>query len=288
MNNADLQVRTLSETSAEKIHEAFTDAFSEYEVPLEMPLEKLQEMMITRDLNPEFSVGCFDGEKLVGFILTGYREMAGQKVCYDGGTGVIKAYQRKGIGEMMLKELLQFLKDTSVSQFVLEVLENNTPAINLYEKYGFAKTRKLHCFEIEKQNLRPVPDRGFGVSVVCPAMIFENDEKYSLFQPTWQNENQSVLNVKENYTLVSLTCSGRMLCYGFIHKTKGDIPQIGILDEWKHWGLEAHLIAELARHTHSPKLIILNVEENNYLADALQKLGFSNFVNQWEMVLEIV
>lgn len=287
MNNADLQVRTLSETSVEKIHEAFIDAFSEYEVPLEMPLEKLKEMMITRDLNPEFSVGCFDGEKLVGFILTGYRETTGQKVCYDGGTGVIKAYQRKGIGEMMLKELLQFLKERGVSQFVLEVLENNSPAINLYEKYGVAKTRKLHCFEIEKQNLRPVPDRGFGVSVVTPAKILENDEKYSLFQPTWQNENQSVLNVKENYTLVSLSCTGRMLCYGFIHKTKGDIPQMGILDEWKNWGLEAHLVAELARHTNSQKLIVLNVEGNNYLTDALQKLGFSNFVNQWEMVLVI-
>ncbi len=284
MNNTDLQIRTLLETSVETIHEAFIDAFSEYEVPLEMPLEKLQEMMKTRDLNPGFSVGCFDGEKLVGFILIGYREIAGQKVCYDGGTGVIKAYQRKGIGEMMLKELLQLLKGKGVSQFVLEVLENNMPAINLYEKYGFVKTRKLECFEIEKEKLRPVPDRGFGVSAVCPAKILENGEKYNLFQPTWQNENQSVLNVKENYTLVSLSCTGRVLCYGYIHKTRGDISQIGILYEWKHWGLEAHLIAELARHTHSPKLRILNVEENNYIAEVLKKLEFSNFVNQWEMV----
>ncbi len=149
MNN--LQIKVLTGTPVEKIHEAFTDAFSEYEVRIDMPLEKLVEMMKTRDLNPDFSVGCFDGDLLVGFILTGYREIAGQKVCYDGGTGVIKAYQRKGIGEMMLKELLQFLKGKGISRFVLEVLENNTPAINLYEKYGFVKTRKLHCFEIEKQ-----------------------------------------------------------------------------------------------------------------------------------------
>ncbi len=287
MNKQNLQIRLLTGTPVEKIHEAFIDAFSEYEVKLDMPIEKLVEMMKTRNLNPDFSVGCFDGEKLVGFILTGYREITGQKVCYDGGTGVIKAYQRKGIGEMMLKEWLLLLKEKGVSRFVLEVLENNTPAINLYEKYVFAKIRKLHCFEIEKQNLHPVPDRGFGVSVVNPATIFENNEIYSLFQPTWQNENQSVLNVKENYTLVSLACTGRVLCYGYIHKTKGDIPQIGILDEWKQWGLEAHLLNELAKQTESKKLIVLNVEENNYLAGVLKKQEFSNFVNQWEMVLEL-
>lgn len=286
MNNTNLQIRTLSGTSVETIHEAFIDAFSEYEVPIDMPVEKLREMMVTRDLNPDWSVGCFDGDLLVGFILTGYREKYSVKTCYDGGTGVIKAYQRKGVGEMMLKELLQLLKEKGVSRFVLEVLENNTPAINLYEKYGFAKIRILQCFEIEKQKLRPVPDRGFGVSVVNPATVVENEKKYNLFTPTWQNEIQSVINVKENYTLVSLSCTNRVLCYGYVHKTRGDIPQIGILEEWKNWGLEAHLINELAKHTESKNLIVLNVEENNYLAEVMQKLEFGNFVNQFEMILK--
>jgi ribosomal protein S18 acetylase RimI-like enzyme len=282
----NFQIRSLSNTPVEKIHEAFVDAFSEYEVKLDMPLEKLVEMMKTRDLNPDFSVGCFDGDLLVGFILTGYREINGQKVCYDGGTGVIKTFQRKGIGEMLLKELLQLLKEKGVSRFVLEVLENNTPAIKLYEKHGFAKTRKLECFEIKKHELRTVPDRGFGITITNPATLIQNEEIYRLYQPTWQNEIQSVLNVRENYTCISLSCSSKILGYGFIHKTKGDIPQIGILEEWKNWGLEAHLIAELAKHTVSEKLIVLNVEAENYLAESLRKLGFRNTVNQWEMVLE--
>ena len=135
--------------------------------------------------------------------------------------------------------------------------------------------------------MRPVPDRGFGISVVNPSTIVINEKKYSLFTPTWQNEIQSVINVRENYTLVSLSCSGKVLCYGYIHKTKGDIPQIGILEEWKQWGLEAHLFHELAKHSESEILIVLNVEENNYLAETLRKLGFSNFVNQFEMQLQM-
>ncbi|MGE0019871.1 MAG: GNAT family N-acetyltransferase [Draconibacterium sp.] len=282
-----LQIKKLSGTPVEKIHEAFIDAFSEYEVPIDMPLNKLQEMMVTRDLNPDWSVGCFDGDLLVGFILTGYRKINGQKVCYDGGTGVIKAYQRKGIGEMLLKELLLILRKEQVHQFVLEVLENNTPAIKLYQNHGFAKTRKLECFEIGKNELRPVPDRSFGITVTNPATLFQYEELYRLYPPTWQNENQSVMNVSESYTCVSLSCTSKILGYGFIHKTKGDIPQIGILEEWKHWGLEAHLIAELAKHTESEKIIVLNVEAENYLGETLNKLGFRNSVNQWEMALKM-
>ncbi len=119
-----------------------------------------------------------------------------------------------------------------------------------------------------------------------PATLIHNEEKYRLYSPTWQNEIQSVLNVNENYTCISLSCTSKILGYGFIHKTKGDIPQIGILEEWKQWGLEAHLIAELAKHTESEKIIVLNVEADNYLGETLRKLGFRNSVNQWEMVLE--
>jgi len=284
----NFQIKNLSGTPVENIHEAFTDAFSEYEVKLDMPLEKLVEMMKTRDLNPDYSVGCFDGDLLVGFILTGYREINGQKVCYDGGTGVIKTYQRKGIGEMLLKELLLILREKHIDRFLLEVLENNTPAINLYEKHRFEKTRKLECYEIEKTELRSVPDRGFGITVTNPATLIQNEEKYRLYPPTWQNEIQSVLNVNENYTCISLSCTSKILGYGFIHKTKGDIPQIGILEECKNRELEAHLMEELARHTIADKLVVLNVEYGNYLSEVLQKLGFKNFVNQWEMVLEMI
>lgn len=282
----NLKIKSLINVPLEKVHQAFVEAFSDYEVPIQMPFEKFAEMMKTRDLYLDFSVGCFDGDLLVGFILTGYREIGNQKVGYDGGTGVIKAYQRKGIGEMLLKELLAILRKKQISRFVLEVLENNTPAIKLYEKNGFAKTRKLECFEMVKHELRPVPDRGFGITVTNPATLIQNEELYRLYPPTWQNEIQSVLNVSENYTCISLACSSKILGYGFIHKTKGDIPQIGILEEWKHWGLEAHLIAELARHTNSEKIMVLNVEADNYLGETLRKLGFINFINQWEMAQE--
>lgn len=84
----------LRNNPAEQVLKTFVEAFSDYEVPIQMPFEKFIEMMKTRDIKPDFSVGSFDGNLLVGFVLTGYREINGQKICCDGGTGVIKAYHR--------------------------------------------------------------------------------------------------------------------------------------------------------------------------------------------------
>lgn len=282
---SDYLIKTLADTPIDQIHAAFVDAFSDYEVKIDMPIERLIEMMKTRDLNPDYSIGCFAGADLVGFIICGFRQIDGQKVCYDGGTGVVKAFQRKGIGEMMLKELLVFLKEKQVERFVLEVLENNTPAIKLYEKHGFRKTRKLECFERQNE-LRPI--------ISNPEFLVSNDVSmfqnyhlapYELYRPTWQNDLQSIQNVFDNYAFIAITAKNQMICFGFIHQTKGDIPQIGVLEEWKYKGLEAYLINELAQKTSSKKLVILNVEADNYLGKSLIQIGFENSVNQYEMEL---
>ena len=282
-----LKIRSLAGIPVEQIHKAFTDAFSEYEVPIEMPLEKLVEMMTIRDLNPEYSVGCFAGETLVGFILCGFREINGEYVCYDGGTGVIKAYQRKGIGEMMLKELLQFLKEKQVKRFVLEVLENNTPAIKLYEKYGFRKTRRLECFEIEKLSYPEPPETDVNFVIQCPVKEIPAEKSYRFYTPTWQNDNKSILNVMKNYAQVIFLKENEMICFAFIHKIRGDIPQIGLKEKRKNKNYIPMMIRELAHYTKSDKIVVLNVEENNILANILRKSGFRNFVNQFEMMLEL-
>ena len=73
-------------------------------------------------------------------------------VFYDVATGVRKKYQGEGIGDELIKKIPKILSVNKGSRFILEVLENNVPAQNLYKKYGFQVVRKLTCYEytIEK------------------------------------------------------------------------------------------------------------------------------------------
>lgn len=66
---------------------------------------------------------------------------AGISVIFDEATlnniVVKKSCRRKGIGGEMLETLIDLCSDMNLKTFTLEVNVENTPAIKLYEKFGF-------------------------------------------------------------------------------------------------------------------------------------------------------
>ena len=49
-------------------------------------------------------------------------------------------YQRKGLGSILLKEMIKDCRTENVRNITLEVRDHNVAAIKLYEKHGFKKT----------------------------------------------------------------------------------------------------------------------------------------------------
>lgn len=81
-----------------------------------------------------------DNSKIIGF--------AGIKVSVPDADimniVVKKDFRHQGIGSLLLKELISLAKSFDIENLFLEVNEKNTPAISLYNKFGFKKisTRK--------------------------------------------------------------------------------------------------------------------------------------------------
>lgn len=48
-----------------------------------------------------------------------------------------KNYRNKGVGSLLLENLINISKDLNLNTITLEVNEENIPAIHLYEKFGF-------------------------------------------------------------------------------------------------------------------------------------------------------
>ena len=48
-----------------------------------------------------------------------------------------KSYRNHGIGSLLLKNLIDICKESRVSSIMLEVNEENLPAIHLYKSFGF-------------------------------------------------------------------------------------------------------------------------------------------------------
>ncbi|MCR5716236.1 MAG: ribosomal protein S18-alanine N-acetyltransferase [Lachnospiraceae bacterium] len=59
---------------------------------------------------------------------------------------VLDAYRGQGIASRMMEELLCRGKELGMTQYILEVRASNTPAIGLYEKFGFSQIGRRRLF----------------------------------------------------------------------------------------------------------------------------------------------
>ena len=86
--------------------------------------------------NPYLKIISYvEKDKIIGFLL--------YSLIYDRieieQFEVITKERRKGIGDKLLKYLIEKYQDTDIKNITLEVKEDNIVAINLYKKYGFKK-----------------------------------------------------------------------------------------------------------------------------------------------------
>ncbi len=66
--------------------------------------------------------------------------------------GIMSTARSNGIGTWAMERLLEEAKERGEREMVLEVIEQNTAGVKLYEKVGFTKVRRLVGYKIE--NLR--------------------------------------------------------------------------------------------------------------------------------------
>ena len=78
-----------------------------------------------------------DEEAVVGLLIASSSKLTRISHVGDLIVGVDKAYWGTGIGSKLMTELLKWAESTELKRLSLEVVEENTRAIKLYEKYGF-------------------------------------------------------------------------------------------------------------------------------------------------------
>lgn len=139
---------TLENTDSVCIYEAFTQAFSDYQVSVDMPFKSFETMLKRNGFMPAVSVGAFADRTLVGFILNGVRDWDNEKTVYDLGTGVIPDFRRTGIMGELLNLVSTICIKNKISMYQLEVIQDNEKALTLYKKQGFRINRILNCYQL--------------------------------------------------------------------------------------------------------------------------------------------
>lgn len=262
-----IEIRNLVGLSFETLTAAFNDAFSDYDIPANYPMEYLRGLVTRRGFRPDLAVGAFDGDRLAGFV---FNCLDGDDA-YNSGTGVVISHRRQGIARLLMQRSIETLP---AKRYWLEVIETNHRAHALYRELGFEEPRRLQSWKFETtDNRKPTTFREL-------ANVHLNDyEPFFDMRPSWQNTIRSIERAAEPHVAI-----GDERAIVVLFPSNGDIPLLAVHPEARRQGLGSALLDLAARRAAKP-LRIMNIEDEAHGINAfLERVGATRFVRQIEMV----
>ncbi len=133
----NISYKLMSSLSFEEAHLLFNRGFEGYLMPMNLSFDAFIGRFGNDGLSPSLSIVAYDGVVPIGFVLQGIREVDGQMISWNGGTGIIPEYRGRKLGVPLMEEAEKRIMEHNVSVATLEALSENKAAISLYEKCGY-------------------------------------------------------------------------------------------------------------------------------------------------------
>ncbi len=240
-----MDLRSLENISVSTLSKALNEAFAEYYLPLQFSeLELSQKMKIDRN-DASLSVGVFDQGELVAFILHGIDRVKHRLVVHNGGTGVLKKYRGRGLTQKMYAYILPKLQTMGVDELVLEVLTQNKPAIQSYQKIGFNTSRLLNGYTGTVSVQSELPP------VIIQRAVSVNWERFANVQEvdcSWQFSNQALQQMGSELVVLDAFLEKRWTGCVLYNSTKKQVCQIVVHPTYRRQGVASALLSHIATH----------------------------------------
>jgi ribosomal protein S18 acetylase RimI-like enzyme len=270
-----------------QLHCAFREAFADYAMDASGTTEeRLRLRMQKNRVDYALSPGLYNGDRLVGFTLIGIDDWGPALTAYDAGTGIVPDFRKQGWARKMFDHALPALRERGVKRFVLEVLQENGPAIKAYRKSGFEIVRELRCFVARVEALHAV--RSFPDVDVRPIdrAKFEETEAFVDWPPSFENRPSAIDALGGHVRLLGAFDGGT--CVGGLAYSPplNWLLALAVDRGFRRRGAGTALVHRLSA-TLPPavtRLPILNVDGQDEGSQAFfRSLGFVPLVDQYEM-----
>ena len=199
-----MEIMTLEHIDFDTLFQSFEKAFADYEIHFEK--DEVRSMLNRRGYNPRLSFAAFVNDEIVAFTLNGTGTFNGIPTAYDTGTGTLKKYRGNSIARKIFTHSIPFLKKEGISQYLLEVLQNNNKAIAVYRQMNFEVTREFDCF---RQIIKHIDNQTVNTDCLIKQVdtnYIRLAQRYCDFDPSWQNSIESI-----ERGISELTCLGAFI-----------------------------------------------------------------------------
>ncbi|MCE1248427.1 MAG: GNAT family N-acetyltransferase [Firmicutes bacterium] len=285
----DCVIRSLTNGDMPAVLIALRDSFSGYFIPMDLDMSKLLLMFHLYDIKTRYSFVLEEEGRMSAVMLIGRRGDTAR----TGPMGVISSRQKSGLGEKLIKYSIPLLRDFGIKRMILEVITENHPAIRLYEKCGFKKTRNLYSYQIEDEKL--FSSEKAAEAVICKeGKNIPDDVELWLENYPWQRDWNTFKKLKNECEYLCSGDESDMLHLALWHKSiqfiirtsSGKPVQTDRVNNKENSSLisrVAGLIAEARKI--EPMLSFNNITEDELFYEINKHLGYKNYINQYEMEL---
>ncbi|PWN69997.1 GNAT family N-acetyltransferase [Chryseobacterium phosphatilyticum] len=274
-----MEFKTLNNIDIEELLAVFNLSFSDYIIPFHLTKEMLTSKITAEKLDLSISVGAFEDGKLVSFILQSEKLENGQKIIYNGGTGVIPDSRGKGLVRKMYDFIIPALKERKANVLLLEVIEGNAGAIRAYENLGFTVVRKLLCF---KGNINPGMENSMITIKDINNFQWENLRSFWDIEPSWQGSVYVLSPMQDKYKALGAYSGENLVGYIVYNPVARRVLQIAVHKNYRKQGIGSGLFTAIAD---GQPIAVNNVDDTSKETDRFleKKIGLQNWLSQFEM-----
>jgi ribosomal protein S18 acetylase RimI-like enzyme len=278
-----VEIKSLHNTEINELVTVFNQSFSDYIVPFKITKEQLINKIKSDNIKLEFSVGAFENNQLIGFILLGFDFINGNKVAYNAGTGVIPEKRGNKLTLKLQEHIIPKLKEQNVTNVKLEVITENQIAFKTYKKMGFEIIRELNCY---KGQIKSEIDSKFKI-LPLKNYDWELLKSFWDWDPTWQNSINSAENINDLNIAVGAFDSNLLIGYLIYNPNSNRIQQFAVKKEHRNQGIGKQLFQYISKEN-KKEFSIINIETNSINTNNfLLNLGLVVYIKQYEMELNI-
>lgn len=277
-------INTLKGIETKEILDTFNESFSDYFIPFKLTEEQLDSKMLADKIHLNLSVGVFENGNLIAFILHGFDKINGEKILYNGGTGVIPKKRGLGLTKKMYHFILPILKEKGIDTLFLEVISENIQAIKSYKSAGYKIERTLLCYKGEISTLQT------NSSAEIKQLKKYNwglMESFWDISPTWQNSNNVINGLKDTSISFGAYIQNTLVGYIIYNPNTKRILQIAVDKKYRKNKIASTLISKLLKE-YGNTLSIINVDKDSEsIHRFLKQIGLKKNLEQLEMKLQL-
>ena len=172
-----------SDRTPAQLASLFTAGYEGYYMPVSVDEATFRFMAGAWDYDLDSSLVAVDGDEDVGFCMLGVRGEDG----WVGGVGIVPSQRGRKVGTRLMEAAADRARALGVKRLWLEVLEQNAPAIALYEKLGYERVRMLEVWTLD-----PLVFQKHAARSVPAAAAHERIRAERTEREPWQRADESV------------------------------------------------------------------------------------------------